>query len=83
MRVYRVEMVMATTAFIKADSADKAREKAFALAGKVVRLDAGEIPVSEDDFDSEDLPDVSLSPVAVCSSPAHPVEPEVVHVLDS
>lgn len=82
MSVYRVEMLVAATAYIRADSEEEARQKADALKGQIVKLASAEIEVSDTSFDDTDLPDVSMSPVGICQGPDPDFSPDIVFVGD-
>lgn len=76
-------MVVAATAYIKADSEEEARKEAESLKGSVINLtSSSEVEVSDLQFDDPNLPDVSISPVATCQGPDPAFEPDVVHVGD-
>lgn len=63
-RLYRIDVILYATAYIKASSAKEARaiarEKLEGNAMTISEEDTGFI--SNEPYDSEDLPDVSLSP---------------------
>jgi len=79
LNLYRVEMRLAATAYIKAQSAGEAKRIAAVLRDKIVFVEnSGEIEVSVLPFDDPKLPKVSFSPVAICQGPYHEFEPDLV-----
>jgi hypothetical protein len=67
--LYRVEVKLCATAYIKADSADEALNIAYDLRDSTVCAGSGwvgDLPISEEYLDSPDLPNVSLSPAMTC-----------------
>lgn len=73
MPVFRIEVLMYGTAYIKADDAAAARKLADDnLTNSTVYLARGyygEVAVSDESFDSPGLPQVSLSIVATIKNP--------------
>lgn len=71
--VYQIDLKVAATAYIKANSPREARKIAEEhFKNAVLTLpggDNGEIEVSECQFDDPDLPDVSISPVMTINGP--------------
>ncbi|MBI1202636.1 MAG: hypothetical protein GC182_09015 [Rhodopseudomonas sp.] len=64
MNIYRVDMRVCATAYIKANSPEQARRIACGLKGKSPDIadSEGEVAVSGLSFDNPNLPAVSLSP---------------------
>lgn len=92
MPVYRIDMMICATAYIKATSAAEAERKAKALAGKspdVLVTDSflaraatnidhmGGVPISGLQYSNPRLPDVSFSPAMTIHEPWNGAEPEL------
>lgn len=73
MAVYSIDIVINATAYIRADSEEEARKIASQMAEDSYEMRTGEIgdgvEISDADFDSDDLPDVSISPAMTCAGP--------------
>lgn len=67
MKVYRIEMQVCATAYIKASSEDRALAKAKKLADTELMVDG--LMISSAQFDNPDLPEVSLSPAMTIHGP--------------
>jgi hypothetical protein len=72
MPVYRIDVQIAGTAYIKADSEAEAAEKAKTLNDTTLMLQnvlaegENEVPISGRQFNDPDLPEISLSPAMSC-----------------
>lgn len=79
MPVYRVEVQIAATAYLKAKNKKEATKWAEALKGTTieVKTTAGDIETSELQFDDPELPDTSLSPAMTIVGPWAGDEPEL------
>lgn len=73
MKLFRVEMTIAATAYIRAESAEEAEQKAEALAHEVLEVSDDNL-ISGLDFDDPDLPEVSLSPAMTILGRSEPAE---------
>jgi hypothetical protein len=74
MPVYRVDVMICATAYIKADSEQEARKKLAAIDGTTDATHPdSELPISGEQFDSPDLPEVSISPALTLRGPANGV----------
>lgn len=64
MSLYRVEVKICATAYVKANNPTEAIKKATALSGSSPDIldSGGEVPVSGAKFDDPALPEISLSP---------------------
>lgn len=82
LNVYRIEMRMSATLYVRAKSEKEAREIAKRSSLSVMRLTPGEVEVSDSPFDSPELPDVSFSPVATVQGPYEEFDPDLVHKGD-
>jgi len=79
-KLYRVEMVLSATLYVKADDAVQALEKAKKLHGKRLTLEGTkDVAVSIAEFDSLKLPEQSFTPIAWISGPDPKFEPDVVY----
>jgi len=69
-KLYRAEITIEATAYIKASSVEEARTLWRAMDGGTAELPDGEfddITISDCSFDDPDLPDVSISPAVTLS----------------
>jgi hypothetical protein len=78
-KIYRIDMMVAATAYIRANSEDEALQLARAMRDDTLEVaDAGsEVPISGARFDDPDLPDVSLSPAMTVRGPFKSERPEL------
>lgn len=70
--VYSIDVRFYATAYIRADSEAQALEIAKGLKDESLEVEASgnsDIEVSGADFDSPELPDVSISPAMTCHGP--------------
>lgn len=69
--IYRIDVKVWATAYIRADSAEEATEIAKGLKqqGLEVSDAGGDIEISGLQYDDPELPDVSLSPAMTCHGP--------------
>ena len=91
-KLYSVDVRVFATAYIRAESVEEAKAKALeGLDGQQIYLATGDeqaVPVSGERYDSPDLPEVSLSPVATLAclayshSPLLCGEPELVEGVE-
>lgn len=80
-RVYSIEVSIAATAYVRADSEEEARAKAKELGGTGLELPeyTDGVEISGRSFDDPDLPEVSLSPSMTIVEINHEDECELVH----
>lgn len=76
MAVFHIDIRVAATAYIVADTPEEARKKAESLNGFGLIV-AGESILSAEPFDSPDLPELSLSPAMTIVAPYEGL-PEIV-----
>lgn len=85
-KVWSIDVKIYATAYIKADTEAEAMEIAKGLKDTELSFPNGsggeDLEVSGQQFDSEDLPDVSLSPVMTCYGPDNETAPDCVHDPD-
>lgn len=67
--VYRIDVKIAGTAYVKAASADEALVKVRALANKGFEFEAYDDTISDREFDDPELPEISLSPAMTIYGP--------------
>jgi hypothetical protein len=79
--LYSIDIKIYGTAYIKADSEEKALEiaKSLHMDGIELREDRdAEIPITGQRFDDPDLPELSLSPAMTLYGPDEDVTPDLV-----
>lgn len=62
MNLYSVELRLAATAYVKAESPEEALERAKTLIGDPLELESDDETISGRKYDDPELPEVSLSP---------------------
>lgn len=80
MSIYRVDVVVYASLYVRADDADQARARASGLENLVLEVaDTGrsEVPICGLRYDDPALPDVSLSPAMTVIGPGDNDEPEL------
>jgi hypothetical protein len=71
MKVFQIDVRLYGTVFIRAETREEAEKKLTAVKGDWLAMDGGgeSIEVSGADLDSDDLPEVSLSPAFTLIGP--------------
>ncbi len=80
-KLFSIDVRLYATAYIKAETEAAALEIAKGLSGSCLEMHEdmdAELPISGKDFESEDLPDVSLSPAMTVHGPNEDAEPDEV-----
>ncbi len=80
MPLFRVDIVLYASLYVRADGQAQAAQQAKSLANRVlVVADAGgsEVPISACRFNDPDLPDLSLAPAMTIIGPGDNDEPEL------
>lgn len=79
MKVFRVALVVSATAIVKAEDEAAASARAREIQGQIIQLGGCQAaPVSRAEYNSHDLPELSLSPIAVCIDATD--EPDCVYI---
>lgn len=73
MPVYSIDVKIYATAYIRAESAEEAQKVALSLADSSLDMPTGyigdDLEISDEEYDSDELPDVSLSPAMTIVGP--------------
>jgi hypothetical protein len=77
-KVYAIEVIVAATAYIRANTEEEAREKVRSLSGNYfeVQPQDGDVCINGAQYDDPELPNVSLSPAMTILE----IEPEELDV---